>query len=330
MALTPLAATEEDVAKRRGMLAALVSPFRETSGLARWILVIGMFITAAFVVCAIFAPWIAPYSFDQTAANGVDFPRSAPPGGDHPFGTSYSYYDVLSRTIWGARTAIEVVILAIIMSTIVGVVLGLISGFVGGWLDRVLVLIMDSMFVIPSLLLAIVAGFLFYSLPGGSIVAAAFSITVVYIPQYFRVVRNTTVSAREATYVEAAHAIGAPGRTVVMRYIFPNVVHSVPVIGTLNAADAVGTLAALGFLGLGIQPNEAAEWGYDLQRALPDVSSDIWWTTLFPGLALILLITGLTLVGEGINETVNPTLRKRRLRKVVLPPRETDTTKEAS
>jgi peptide/nickel transport system permease protein len=104
----------------------------------------------------------------------------------------------------------------------------------------------------------------------------------------------------------------------------------VPVIGTLNAADAVGLLAALGFLGLGIQPNEASEWGYDLQRALADVTSDIWWTMLFPGLALVLLITGLTFVGEGLNETVNPTLRKRRLRKVVLPPRKTDTSKEAS
>jgi peptide/nickel transport system permease protein len=330
MALTPLAATEEDVAKRRGMLAALVSPFRQTSGLARWILVIGMFITAVFVVCAIFAPWIAPYGFDQQRANGVDFPRTAPPGGDHPFGTDYSYYDVLSRTIWGARTAIEVVILAIVVSTIVGVVLGLISGFLGGWLDRVLVLVMDSLFVIPTLLLAIVAAFLFYNLPGGGIVATALAITVAYIPQYFRVVRNTTVSAREATYVEAAHAIGAPRRTVMVRYLFPNVVHSVPVIGTLNAADAVGLLAALGFLGLGIQPNEASEWGFDLQRSLADVTSDIWWTMLFPGLALVLLITGLTLVGEGLNETVNPTLRKRRLRKVVLPPRETDTTEEAN
>jgi peptide/nickel transport system permease protein len=330
MALTPLDSTQEDVVGRRGVLAALLSPFRQTSGLARWILVIGMLITAVFVVCAIFAPWIAPYGFAQQEANGIDFPRTASPGGDHLFGTNYSYYDVLSRTVWGARTAFEVVILAIIMSTIVGVALGLISGFLGGWLDRVLVLIMDSLFVIPSLLLAIVAGFLFYSLPGGSIVAAAFSITVVYIPQYFRVVRNTTVSAREAAYVEAAHAIGAPRRTVMVRYLFPNVVHSVPVIGTLNAADAISTLAALGFLGLGIQPGDAAEWGYDLQRALADVTSDIWWTTLFPGMALVLLITGLTLVGEGLNETINPTLRKRRLRKVVLPPRQSDTTEEAS
>jgi peptide/nickel transport system permease protein len=109
------------------------------------------------------------------------------------------------------------------------------------------------------------------------------------------------------------------------RYLFGNVIQSVPVIGTLNAADAIGTLAALGFLGLGIQPNEASEWGYDLSRALDDAAAGIWWTTFFPGMAIVLLVTGLTLVGEGLNETVNPALRKRRLRPVHLPPREPST-----
>ena len=144
---------------------------------------------------------------------------------------------------------------------------------------------------------------------------------MIYIPQYFRVVRNTAVSAREATYVEAARALGAPNRTIMGRYLFSNVIQSVPVIGTLNAADAISTLAALGFLGLGIQPQDAAEWGFDLSRALDDAASGIWWTGLFPGLAIVLLVTGLTLVGEGLNETVNPTLRKRRFATVTLPPR---------
>ena len=135
-------------------------------------------------------------------------------------------------------------------------------------------------------------------------------------------VRNTTVSAREATYVEAARAIGAKNGTIMGRYLFGNVVQSVPVIGTLNAADALSTLAALGFLGFGIQPNEASEWGYDLGRALDDASAGIWWTGFFPGMAIVLLVTGLTLVGEGLNETVNPVLRKRRIRKVAMPPRE--------
>ena len=136
--------------------------------------------------------------------------------------------------------------------------------------------------------------------------------------------RNTTVSAREATYVEAARALGAKPFTIMRKYLFGNVVQSVPVLGTLNAADALGTLAALGFLGFGIQPNEASEWGYDMSRALDDAQAGTWWPTLFPGLALILLITALTLVGEGLNETVNPALRRRKLRPVLFPPRESE------
>ncbi len=129
---------------------------------------------------------------------------------------------------------------------------------------------MDALYAFPSLLLAIVFSFLLQGPLGGGVVAAALSLTTIYIPQYFRVVRNTTVSAREATYVEAARAIGAKPTTIMRKYLFGNVVQSVPVIGTLNAADALGTLAALGFLGFGIQPNEASEWGYDLSRALDD------------------------------------------------------------
>jgi peptide/nickel transport system permease protein len=305
------------------MLRRLLAPFRNTTGLARWILLTGLVITVIYVLMALFAPWVAPYDFNQRGvAGGEKFPKMAPPSGDHWLGTNDQFYDVWSRIVWGARTALHVVGLSVLVSLVVGVPLGVLSGFVGGWLDRMLVFIMDALYALPSLLLAIVFAFLLRGPLGGGVVAAALALTVIYIPQYFRVVRNTTVSAREATYVEAARAIGAKNGTIMRRYVFGNVVQSVPVIGTLNAADAIGTLAALGFLGLGIQPNEAAEWGYDLSRALDDTSAGIWWTGLFPGLAIVLLVTGLTLVGEGLNETVNPTLRRRRLRKVELPPHE--------
>jgi peptide/nickel transport system permease protein len=307
------------------MLNRLLAPFRSTTGLARWILVTGIVITIAFVVMAVFAPWIAPLDFNQQKVDGVKLPKLAPPSDDYWFGTSDQFYDVFSRVIWGARTALVVVTLSVLFSVLIGVPLGLISGFVGGWTDRMLVFVMDALYAFPTLLLAIVFSFLLRDALGGGVTAAALSLTVIYIPQYFRVVRNTTVSARESTYVEAARAIGAKNGSIMGRYLFGNVIQSVPVIGTLNAADAIGTLAALGFLGFGIQPNEASEWGYDLNRALDDASSGIWWTALFPGLAIVFLITGLTLVGEGLNETVNPSLRKRRIRKVEMPPNEPTT-----
>ncbi len=307
------------------MLKTLLAPIRNTSGLARWILLAGLLLTAVFVVFAIFAPWIAPYGFDQVRAGGHPFPKMAPPSSAHWLGTNDQFFDILSRVIWGARTEITVVALSVVLAVVIGVPLGLVSGFVGGWTDRMLVFLMDAMYAFPSLLLAIVFAFLLEGALGGGIMAAALSLTAIYIPQYFRVVRSTTVSAREATYVEAARAIGARNGTIMGRYLFGNVIQSVPVIGTLNAADAISTLAALGFLGLGIQPTQAAEWGYDLSRALDDAAAGIWWTALFPGLAIVLLVTGLTLVGEGLNETVNPVLRKRRFRKIVMPTREPST-----
>lgn len=293
-----------------------------TQGLARYIFLAGLLLTALFVVLAAFAPSIAPYDFAQnTTEAGERIPKLTPPSGEYWLGTNDQFYDIWSRVVWGARTALTVVALSVVLSAVVGVPLGLFSGFVGGWTDRVLVFLMDALYSFPSLLLAIVFSFLLRSAVGGGILAAALALTAIYIPQYFRVVRNTTVSAREATYVEAARALGAKPFTIMRRYLFGNVVQSVPVIGTLNAADALGTLAALGFLGLGIQPTEASEWGYDLSRALDDTSAGVWWPALFPGLAIILLITALTLVGEGLNETLNPALRRRRLVPVRFPTR---------
>src|SRR5437667_8567859 len=178
---------------------------------------------------------------------------------------------------------------------------------------------MDALIAFPSLLFAIVVAFLLSQSIGRGVVAAALSITVVYVPQYFRVVRNHVISVREEPYVEAARALGAKPRTIIRKYVLQNVIQNVPVIATLNAADAILTLAALGFLGYGIQPTQAAEWGYDINRAIDDAGAGIWWTGLFPGLAIVLLVTGFTLVGEGLNDVLNPLIRKRRIRRPRIP-----------
>ncbi len=305
----------------RGPLRRLWSQVRAAQGFSKWLLWVGAAVTLIFFVLAVFAPFIAPYGFDQFQSGGVRFPKQAAPGAAHWFGTNVRSVDVLSVVIYGARTAIEVVLLAVAASLLVGVPLGLISGYFGGWLDRVLVLIMDALFAFPYLLLAIVIAFLLQDSVGSGVLTAAIAITVIYVPQYFRVVRGSVLSAREEPYVEAARALGAPPRTIIGRYLFFNVIQSVPVIATLNAADAILTLAGLGFLGFGIQPTQAAEWGYELQRAVADAGAGIWWTGVFPGLAIVLLVTGLTLVGEGLNDVLNPILRKKSGRRVLLPAR---------
>jgi peptide/nickel transport system permease protein len=302
-----------------GGVRRLIRQIRSARGVPKWILYSGIAIVLFFLILAIFAPLIAPYGFAQSSSGGVDFPKQAPPSGAHLFGTTVQSTDVLSRVIWGARTEIEVVIVAVFFSLSIGVPLGLLSGYVGGKLDRGLVLVMDALFAFPYLLLAIVIAFLLSDKLGQGIITAAVAITIVYIPQYFRVVRNHVISVREEPYVEAARALGAKRRTIIGRYVFFNVIQNVPVVATLNAADAILTLAALGFLGYGIQPTQAAEWGYDVQRAISDAGAGIWWTGLVPGLAIVLLVTGFTLVGEGLNDILNPLIRYRRVRKPEIP-----------
>jgi peptide/nickel transport system permease protein len=295
------------------------TPVRESRGSTRVLLWAGIVITAAFILMALLAPLISPYDFDQYRADGKRFPQLAAPSADHPMGTTVQSTDVLSRVIWGSRTELKVVLVSLALSLTFGVPLGLISGYFGGKLDRALVLVMDAMLAFPFLLLAIVIAFLLSDRIGQGILTAAIAITVAYIPLYFRVIRNHVISIREESYVEAARAMGARPFTVIRKYVFFNVIQNVPPLATLNAADAILTLAALGFLGYGIQPTDAAEWGYDIQRAVSDAASGIWWTGLFPGLAIVLLVTGLTLLGEGLNETINPVLRKRPKMKVDLP-----------
>ena len=304
--------------RARGLRRA-VAPIRAARGLPRWLLWAGVAVTLLFVVLAVFANWISPYGFNQYIAHGIRFPQQAAPSAAHWFGTTVNSEDVFSRVIYGARTSIEVVLLAVLFSVAIGVPLGLLSGYFGGWLDRVLVLVNDSIFAFPYLLLAIVIAFLLQGSVGGGVATAAIAITVVYIPQYFRVVRNTVLSVREEPYVEAGKALGARPGTVIRRYVFANVVQSVSVVASLNAADAILTLAGLSVLGIGMDPSVAAEWGYDVSRGIADAQAGFWWTGLFPGLAIILLVTGLTLIGESLNDTFNPVLRRPGYRQAVLP-----------
>ena len=281
----------------------LAGRWRQASRTSRLLVVAGAVVTVGFAVVALLAPLLAPYG---QAAH--DAPQLARPSLDHLFGTTNDRFDVLSRVIFGARLAFQVVLASTAFALVIGVPLGLVSGYAGGRLDRALVLVMDALYAFPSLLLAIVMAFALQRWIGPGVPAAALSISVIYIPQYFRVVRNHTLAVREETFVDAARAMGAPRRVIITRYVAANVLQSVPVIFTVNAADAVLTLAGLGFLGQG--PGlRTAEWGFDISRAITDVGTGAWWTSLFPGLAIVALVTGMSLLGEGINDILNPRLR---------------------
>src|SRR5690349_547783 len=171
---------------------------------------IGVVIVAVFLASALLADVLAPYGFDQYQdAGGARFASLAPPSAEHPFGTTVRQVDLLSVVLHGARTALVVVLASLVLSIAGGVPRGLVSGYVGGRVDRVLMLIADAMFAFPSLLLAITISFALSAATGGGVATAAIAITVVYAPQYFRVVRNSVISVKQEPYVEAARTLGS-------------------------------------------------------------------------------------------------------------------------
>lgn len=282
-----------------------LKPKGQGANISALFMVLGLVITGCFMAIALSAPLLQQWGLllDPTASLSNPIHQTPTPG--YWLGTTRQGYDVLSRTLFGARAAWQVVLLATAMSVVVGVPLGMVSGYLGGRLDRILLFLMDTIYTLPGLLLSVTLAFVV----GRGVVNAAIALSIAYVPQYYRVVRNHTVSVKTELFIEAAQAMGASTWAVLSRYLFLNVVQSVPVLFTLNAADAILILGGLGFLGLGL-PEQTPEWGADIRQALDALPTGIWWTALFPGLALTLMVTGLSLVGEGLNDLVNPLLRR--------------------
>ena len=264
--------------------------------MARW----GLVIVGIYGVIAVVTPALVALGWLPDANAGLANPIYAPPTFEHWCGTDRLGRDVCIRTMAGSGVALQVVLLAVGVALLVGVPLGMVSGYLGGAVDRVLVLLMDTLYTLPVLLLSVVLAFLL----GKGIPNAAAALCVVYVPQYFRVVRNQTAQVKSELFVEAARTLGAGPLWILRRYLFRNVITSVPVLLTLNAADAVLVLGGLGFLGLGL-PETVPEWGGDLNLALAAVPTGVWWTALFPGLAMFILVLGLSFLGEGIEAWVS-------------------------
>src|SRR5690606_19761779 len=223
MTLTPSSPEDMPTPKTEALAAApvrkrhwtermpVISQLRQSVGLQRGMLITGLVITVLFVVVAVAAPLLAPYSWaQQQTADGISFGTRQAPNDINLLGTTVSGFDVLSRVIWGAQTALLVIIAAIACSIFIGIALGLVSGYFGGWLDRVLVVIADAIYAFPSLLLAIVMSIVIsrgQSTLLGGIMATAIAITVVFVPQYFRVVRSEVVRVRAEPFVDSAKVI---------------------------------------------------------------------------------------------------------------------------
>jgi len=270
-------------------------------GLAGWLVIFGAILVIAVIVMTALSPWIAPHDPSALTVG----PRLSPPSTQFPFGTDDLGRDMLSRVISGGGVMLQVAILSVIVCLIIGVPLGLFSSHTGGVIDRFISLIMDSVYAFPGFILAIA----FTVVLGRGVINMALSIAVVYVPSYFRIIRSQVLSIKEMSYIEAANAAGARKRTVLLRYILPNVVPSIAVVATVNFADAILTAAGLTFIGMGV-PVNIPDWGWDLTNGRNLLPSGAWWVITFPGLMIILLALGFTLMGEGLSELLSPKLEE--------------------
>jgi len=271
------------------------------AGLPAYMCLAGGTILFVIILISLLAPFIAPYD----PISSVDRPL-LPPSRKHLMGTDLHGRDVYSRIIYGGRVVLLISALSVAISLTAGVPLGLLSGYVGGILDRVLSLVMDSLYSFPGIILAIAIAAM---LGSGNLLNIAIAIAVVYIPMYFRMVRGQVLSLKESLFVEAARAIGASDITIMFTYILPHILPAIVVVLSLNVADAILTEAGLSFLGLGVNP-PTPDWGFDLRDGKRYLPSGYWWLITFPGLMIIIAVIGITLLGEGLNDLFNPRLRE--------------------
>jgi len=260
---------------------------------------LGVAILAALALLAVGAPWWSPRDPIRTA------PREAlqPPGGRYLLGTDQFGRDVASRVLFGARISLTVGLVAVSIAVLVGAPLGLVSGFYGGRLDSLVMRVMDVLLAFPGILLAL--AIVSVLTPGlGNVMIA---VGLAAVPTYARLMRATALSAREFLYVEAARAIGARDLFILARYILPNVVAPLIVTATLGLGAAILSAAALSFLGLGSQP-PTPEWGRMLSEGR-DYLREAWWISTFPGVAIMLTVLAMNLLGDGLRDVLDPRLK---------------------
>lgn len=263
--------------------------------------VAGAIILAAIILVAIFAPVLAPYDpVEQDYGRVLRAPDRS-----YLLGTDQFGRDVLSRIMVGSRQSLEVAAIAILIAGTVGTTLGLLTGYLGGWLDLAIQRLIDIQLAFPGILFALAV----VSVLGPGLRNAMIAVGVSLVPSFARMVRGSVLSARENVYVEAARVIGATRGRIVVRHILPNVLAPIMVLATVAVAWAILIGASLSFLGLGAQPPDP-EWGLDLALAR-DYLREAWWMSTFPGMAIMLTVVSVNVLGEGLRDALDPRLRTR-------------------
>ncbi|MBD8068740.1 ABC transporter permease [Bacillus sp. PS06] len=251
-----------------------------------------------FIITAVFAPLIAPYPVEEMKMEN----RFIAPSAEHWLGTDEFGRDIMSRMIHGGRVSLMMGLVAVSIAGIFGVLLGVISGYYRK-LDIYIMQCMDILLAFPSLLLAIAI----IAVLGVGLTNAMIAVAISVIPSYVRVVRGTVLSIREKEYIEAVKALGVSDFKIIWKHILPNVMSPVIVLSTLQFGTSILSAASLSFLGLGAQP-PTPEWG-----AMAFVGKSFflnaWWMTLFPGFAIMMVVLGFNLLGDGLRDALDPRLK---------------------
>jgi peptide/nickel transport system permease protein len=276
-------------------------------------------LTLICVGAAVFAPWLAPHNpFDLASLNLND--AFSPPAwsaagvANYPLGTDDQGRDILSTIMYGARISLGVGLAAVLFALVLGVTLGLLSGYIGGRVDAFIMRIADIQLSFPAILIALlIDGIARVALPDAAHASIALPVLVLAIGvsgwvQYARTVRGSTLVEKNKEYVQAARVVGRSPLAIMLAHVLPNVTGPVLVIGTIHIATAIITEATLSFLGVGVPPTEPS-LGTLIRIGNDFLFSGEWWITVFPGIALILLVLSVNLVGDWLRDALNPKLR---------------------
>jgi peptide/nickel transport system permease protein len=258
--------------------------------------VISLVIVVGSILAALFAPWVAPYSPDETDFDAL----LASPSREHLLGTDDLGRDTLSRIIWGARASIQAGFLATVLAMVVAVPIGLIGGYYRGWLDTVIARVTDVLLAFPFLILAVGLA----AILGPSLLNATLALGIAAVPPLVRIARGEVLALREEDYVRAAVANGANDAVIIGRHILPNMTSTLLVQATLTIPAAIIGEAVLSFLGLGVQP-PTPSWGVMLNAAQPYLN-EAPSLAVYPGLAIVIVALAFNLLGDGLRDVLDP------------------------
>jgi peptide/nickel transport system permease protein len=289
-----------------GRSAGLAGPRRESALGHTWrafrahpAALAGAIVALALILVALLGPRLTPYPPDELSFTAI----LAEPTWEHPLGTDQFGRDILSRLVHGAHLSLGIGFISVGIGATIGSLLGLLAGYSGRWADHVIMRLIDIKLAFPGILLAIAI----VSVLGPSLQNAMIAVGISAIPGYTRVVRGAVLSVKAQPYVEAARCVGCTDGRIMRRHVLPNVMAPIIVLATLGVPAAILTAAGLSFIGLGAQP-PTPEWGAMLNDGRQYLTK-AWWLATFPGLAIMVAVMAINLIGDGLRDALDPRLR---------------------